>query len=64
VIGYGRGSLSGLKYATSCDKPLSHYVNIAAPFLNSAVISEENKLALEKQVSTRIRSFTLKRNQH
>ncbi|CAO3697611.1 unnamed protein product [Rhizopus stolonifer] len=26
------GSLSGLKYATSCEKPLSHYINISAPF--------------------------------
>lgn len=26
--------MSGLKYATSCDKPLSHYVNIAAPHLD------------------------------
>ncbi|GAA5814842.1 hypothetical protein MFLAVUS_008345 [Mucor flavus] len=34
IIGHGRGSLSGLKYATSCDKPLSHYVNIAAPHLD------------------------------
>ncbi|KAI9468286.1 MAG: hypothetical protein EXX96DRAFT_591657 [Benjaminiella poitrasii] len=35
VIAFGRGSLSGLKYATSCDKPLSHYINISAPFINS-----------------------------
>lgn len=48
------GSLSGLKYATSCDRPLSHYVNIAAPYLtkNGAVESntEENKQSLSSQV--------------
>ncbi|KAI8638181.1 hypothetical protein BD408DRAFT_28371 [Parasitella parasitica] len=32
IIAYGLGSLSGLKYATTCDKPLAHYINIAAPF--------------------------------
>lgn len=48
------GSLSGLKYATTCDKPLSHYVNIAAPYLtgNGAVDSntEESKQSLTNQV--------------
>lgn len=24
--------MSGLKYATTCDKPLPHYINISAPF--------------------------------
>ncbi|KAI8072150.1 uncharacterized protein B0P05DRAFT_175489 [Gilbertella persicaria] len=37
IIGYARGSLSGLKYATTCDKPLSHYFNIAAPYHNNDI---------------------------
>ncbi|KAI8987640.1 protein-tyrosine phosphatase-like protein [Mycotypha africana] len=44
IIGYSKGSLSGLKYATSCEKPLSHYINIAAPYNNkSAVRADDNQ---------------------
>ncbi|KAI9356386.1 Alpha/Beta hydrolase protein, partial [Pilaira anomala] len=42
VIGHGRGSLSGLKYATSCDKPLSHYVNIAAPYFEKSTTTTKS----------------------
>jgi hypothetical protein len=38
------GSMSGLKYATTCDKPLSHYINIAAPFSTKDVNLTENQV--------------------
>ncbi|CAO0802452.1 unnamed protein product [Mucor circinelloides] len=45
IIAYGRGSLSGLKYATTCDKPLAHYINIAAPFENKEIdVPEDDKV--------------------
>lgn len=42
MIGHGRGSLSGLKYATSCDKPLSHYVSIAAPYFEKSTTTTKS----------------------
>ncbi|CEI89058.1 hypothetical protein RMCBS344292_03431 [Rhizopus microsporus] len=50
IIGFGRGSLSGLKYANTCERPLSHFVNIAAPFLmkDDTLISQQDKASLEK----------------
>ncbi|CEG66362.1 hypothetical protein RMATCC62417_02958 [Rhizopus microsporus] len=32
VIGHSRGSVAGLKYATSCEKPLSFFVNISGRY--------------------------------
>ncbi|KAG1488948.1 hypothetical protein G6F54_011792 [Rhizopus delemar] len=50
VIAFDRGSLSGLKYATTCDKPLTHYINISTPFYtkDKSLLSEEDRLSLEK----------------
>jgi hypothetical protein len=46
--------LAGLKYTTSCEKPLLHYVNIAAAFSTKDGSSEadmkENKDQLDKDV--------------
>ncbi|KAI8328349.1 hypothetical protein BD560DRAFT_73389 [Blakeslea trispora] len=49
IVAYGRGSLSGLKYATSCDKPLSHYINIAAPYTN-----KDTRLGLDENHEWRV----------
>ncbi|KAG1057253.1 hypothetical protein G6F46_010801 [Rhizopus delemar] len=32
VIGHSRGSVAGLKYATSCEKPLSFFVNVSGRY--------------------------------
>ncbi|KAI8874958.1 alpha/beta-hydrolase, partial [Backusella circina FSU 941] len=52
IVAHGRGSLAGLKYTTSCEKPLLHYVNIAAAFSTKDGSSEadmkENKDQLER----------------
>ncbi|CAO3686967.1 unnamed protein product [Rhizopus stolonifer] len=32
VIGHSRGSIAGLKYATSCEKPLSFFVNVSGRY--------------------------------
>ncbi|KAI8391055.1 uncharacterized protein BYT42DRAFT_180669 [Radiomyces spectabilis] len=32
VIGHSRGSVAGLKYATTCERPLDHFVNIAGRY--------------------------------
>ncbi|KAI9277865.1 protein-tyrosine phosphatase-like protein [Sporodiniella umbellata] len=32
IIGHSRGSTAGFKYATSCEKPLSFYINVAGRF--------------------------------
>ncbi|KAI9266943.1 hypothetical protein BY458DRAFT_512293 [Sporodiniella umbellata] len=53
IIGFNRGSLSGLKYATTCDRPLEHYVNISTPFYtkDECLISNEMKEDLKNKGS-------------
>ncbi|KAI8379731.1 Alpha/Beta hydrolase protein [Radiomyces spectabilis] len=64
VIAHSRGSTAGLKYATTCDKPLSHYVNIAGRYIMNDygihMHSPEVQEALNRQTKQNGKTFVIK----
>lgn len=59
IVGHSRGSVAGLKYAATCEKPLAHFVNVSGRYkMNDNQIYKnrpEIGAALDKQVTERKR---------